>query len=152
MFVAFIKLHVRMGLGQLISELIHKFLPGADLNTIANIMEAVIPTAEDMPLKIDVEELRAVLDEDAAVFEERQEKVADKTSGHSVIELEIAEQATRLRQAAKLEPRAERLLGEPALKGNRGEQPSSGHDCPPAAVGHWVGKGGARWTAKDTYF
>ena len=55
------------------AELIQVCLPGADAEKIAAIMEEVLPTAEEAPLQVDSEELRAVLEGDAAIVQERRE-------------------------------------------------------------------------------
>ena len=60
-------------MGQLIAELIRHFLPGLDEEQIADLMEEVLPTSETTPLQVDTEELKAVLEGDAVIFEERQQ-------------------------------------------------------------------------------
>ena len=129
--------HLRLSLGQLIAELIQVCLPWADANKIAAIMEEVLPTAEEAPLEVDFEDLKAVLEGDAAILQERREKATDKTSNHATMEREIAEQAAQLRRAGRVKSQA---AGQPlAVK----------RDAPEAAIAHWAGKGGAHWTAKD---
>jgi hypothetical protein len=129
--------HLRLSLGQLIAELIQVCLPWADANKIAAIMEEVLPTAEEAPLQVDSEELKAALEGDAAIFQERREKATDKTSSHATVEREIAEQAAQLRRAGKVKSRA------------AGQHLAVEHDAPEAAITHWAGQGGAHWTAKD---
>ena len=86
---------------------------------------------------MDSEDLRAVLEGDAAILLERREQATDKTSSHATMEREIAEQAVQLRRAGRVKSQA---AGQPlAVK----------RDAPEAAIAHWAGKGGAHWTAKD---
>jgi hypothetical protein len=129
--------HLRLSLGQLIAELIQVCLPGANADKIAAIMEEVLPTAEEAPLQVDSEELRAVLEGDAAIIQERRDKASDKTSSHATMEREIAEQAARLRREGRVKSQS---AGRPVTV----ELHTSAE-----AIGHWAGKGGARWTAKD---
>ncbi len=72
---------------------------------------------------------------DAAIVKERHKKATDKTSSHTTMEREIAEQAVQLVRAGEVKSQAGRpmtvQLGTPA-----------------AAIVHRAGKGGTHQTAR----
>lgn len=133
-------------MGQLISELMRFFLPGLDEEEIADLMEEVLPTSEVEPLQIGAEELRAVLEGDAAVVEARQEHAADKSSGHAAMEQEIIEQAAQLRRAAR--SRKARAAQASATSEQQAAVAPDPGVTPKLGGQHWTGKGGAHWTAQ----
>ena len=143
-----------MGLGQLISELIHHFLPGLDEEQIADLMEEVLPTSETKPLQVDAEELRAALEGDAAVYEERQQQEVDSSNGPRALAVEIAEQAAKLRHVARKKKTSTSTQAAVAPEGTAADAPGpSDNATDTAAKGqHWTGKGGARWTAQVLRF
>jgi hypothetical protein len=131
----------RLGLGQLVGELIRAFLPGLDEGQVADIMEEVVDPAETPPLQVDIEELRAVLEGDAVVLQERLGSATEPPSASKVMEREIAEHAVRLRGAA----RAKSTVAQPPAANPPAANPP---ESAPAAL-HWTGKGGAHWTSQD---
>lgn len=137
----------RLGLGSLINELIHFFLPELEADQIADIMEEVLTTSEEQPLQVDAAELAAVLGGDAVIFEERQEdKTGSRTSGRTAMEQEIKEQAAHLRRSARSAFQAAAAPDKPVATA---ENAAAGIHSN-AGVQYWTGKGGARWTAKDS--
>jgi hypothetical protein len=146
-------------LGQLIAELIRFFLPGLDEEQIADLMEEVLPTSETTPLQVDTEELKAVLEGDAVIFEERQQRdrEVDCPNGPRAMEFEIAEQAAKLRQVAqkkKLNKATQAAVAPEGRPDDHAGAPGSADnttDTVATVVGksrHWTGKGGAHWTAQ----
>ena len=135
-------------MGQLIAELIRHFLPGLDEEQIADLMEEVLPTSETKPMQVDAEELRAVLEGDAVIYEEQQE--GDFPTGPKAMESEIAEQAAKLRRAARKKNTSTSTQAAVAPEGQAADAPGSADDAPDAVAKgqHWTGKGSARWTAE----
>lgn len=130
-------------------------MPGADDEEIANIMEEVLPSPEEMPLMVDAEELEALLEGDAAIVQEMQAKAIDSTSGDARIEEEIAQEAVKLRRNARLR-RAASAPG-PGQRGSRGgpeteitePRPLITHEIEQPRISYWRGKGGASWSPEE---
>ena len=143
---------IRLGLGQLIAELIRHFLPGLDEEQIADLMEEVLPTSETKPMQVDTEELRAVLEGDAVVYEEQRE--GDFPTGPRAMESEIAEQAAKLRRAARKKNTSTSTQAAVAPEGQAAAAPGSADDATDAVAKghHWTGKGSAHWTAQVYVF
>lgn len=139
-------------MGQLIAELIRHFLPGLDEEQIADLMEEVLPTSETKPMPVNTEELRAVLEGDAVIYEEQQE--GDFPTGPKAMEAEIAEQAAKLRQAARKRNASTSTRAAVAPAGQAADAPGSAADpTDTVAKGHhWTGKGSAHWTAQVYFF
>ena len=136
-----------MGLGQLIAELIRVLLPGLDEDEIADIMEDILTTPEDLPFQVDSEELSAVLEGDAVIFQERLHSALDRNSAQGRMEQEIAEQASKLRSRARAKKiQVVRTPEQPAAVAH---QDVTAADVLIEHDEHWTGKGGARWTSQD---
>ncbi len=117
------------------AELIQVCLPGTNADKIAAIMEEVLPTAEEAPLQVDSEELRAVLEGDAAIIQETRQSFRQ--------EIQPCHNGWRGRSLSKLH-------GSVGVKSQAAGRPVTVElHTPAAAIGHWAGKGGARWTAQD---
>ena len=112
-------------------------------------MEEVLPTSETKPMPVNTEELRAVLEDDAVIYEEQQE--GDFPTGPKAMEAEIAEQAAKLRRAARKKNITQAAV---APEGRAAGAPGSADNATDAiAKGlRWTVKGGARWTAKVCVF
>jgi hypothetical protein len=99
-------------------------------------------------MQVNTEELRAVLEGDAVIYEEQQE--GDFPTGHKAMELEIAEQAAKLRRAARKKNTSTSTRSAVAPEGQAADASGSADDATDAVAKghHWTGKGSAHWTVQ----
>lgn len=138
-----------MGLGALSALLIRKLVPGADEDTVADIMEEILPTPDDMPLHVDPEELEGVLQGDAQVFADRQRAAEELLPEPAAQEEEIAAEVRKLRaQAHKRKGEASAAAAAAAHRLRQAPLPATSM---PEAKCHWQGKGLTRWTREEPW-
>ena len=151
---------LRLGLGELISKLIQEHVPGADEETVADIMEGLLPTPAEMPLQVDAEELRGVLQDDAILFEERQKAALQPGPEAAAQEQEIAEEVQKLRRRVQAKKEAIRKTTHsgsphgPGASAAAGGASAAAGGAPPAPQEsaekgqHWQGKGHVSWQSE----